>query len=73
MKSFFAWLRGAAEDQKGSASAKRFGFYWCFILMTYMIIKSTNGSEVNSEMFWAVFTIILAGYGFITSEYFKKG
>jgi hypothetical protein len=37
-----------------------------------MIIKSTNGSPVNSEQFWAVFTIILVGYGLITSEYFKK-
>jgi hypothetical protein len=72
MNQFFKWAAGILEDQQGSASSKRIGFYWAFALMTYMIIKSTNGSTVNGEMFWAVFTIILVGYGLITSEYFKK-
>jgi len=72
MKTFVKWAAGMLEDQKGSASSKRVGFYWAFALLTYMIIKSTNGAIVNSEMFWAVFTIILVGYGMITSEYFKK-
>lgn len=72
MNTFFKWAAGILEDQQGSASSKRVGFYWAFLLMTYMIIKSTNGSPVNSEQFWAVFTIILVGYGLITSEYFKK-
>ena len=72
MKAFWKWAAGTLEDHKGSASSKRVGFYWSFSLMTYMIIKSTNGATVNGEMFWAVFTIILVGYGLITSEYFKK-
>jgi len=72
MKAFLKWAAGILEDQQGSASSKRIGFFWAFLLMTYMIIKSTNGSSVNSEQFWAVFTIILVGYGMITSEYFKK-
>ncbi len=72
MKTFFKWLAGALEDQQGSASSKRVGFYWAFLLLTYMIIKSTNGASVNAEQFWAVFTIILVGYGLITSEYFKS-
>jgi hypothetical protein len=72
MNVFFKWAAGLLEDQKGAASSKRAGFYWAFCLLTYMVIKSTNGAVVNSEMFWAVFTIILVGYGMITSEYFKK-
>jgi hypothetical protein len=72
MKTFFNWAAGIFEDQKGSASSKRIGFFWAFSLLTYMIVKSTNGSSVDGEMFWAVFTIILVGYGLITSEYFKK-
>ena len=71
MKTFFKWAAGMLEDQQGSASSKRVGFYWAFLLLTYMIIKSVNGAAVNSEQFWAVFTIILVGYGMITSEYFK--
>ena len=67
------WASGLLEDQAGSASSKRLGFYWAFLLLTYMIIKSTNGAKVDSEQFWAVFTIILVGYGLITSEFFKKG
>ena len=72
MNVFFKWAAGVLEDQEGAASSKRVGFYWAFCLLTYMVIKSTNGAVVNSEMFWAVFTIILVGYGLITSEYFKK-
>lgn len=72
MKPFFKWAAGLLEDQAGSASSKRIGFYWAFALLSYMIVKSTNGSVVNSEMFWGVFTIILVGYGMITSEYFKN-
>ena len=72
MKTFLKWAAGLLEDQQGSASSKRAGFYWAFCLLTYMIIKSTNGAVVNSEQFWAVFTIILVGYGMITSEYFKN-
>jgi len=71
MRIFLKWAAGMLEDQQGSASSKRVGFYWAFLLLTYMIIKSTNGATVNAEQFWAVFTIILVGYGLITSEYFK--
>lgn len=70
--SFWKWIAGLLEDQEGSASSKRLGFYWAFTLMTYMIIKGTNGAEVIMEMFWADISIILVGYGLITSEYFKK-
>jgi hypothetical protein len=72
MKTFLKWAAGMLEDQQGAASSKRVGFYWAFGLLTYMIIKSINGAAVNSEIFWAVFTIILVGYGLITSEYFKN-
>lgn len=72
MATFFKWIAGALEDHQGSASSKRVGFYWAFALLTYMVVKSTNGAQVNGEMFWAVFTIILVGYGLITSEYFKQ-
>jgi hypothetical protein len=72
MKQALKWLSGILEDQQGSASSKRVGFYWAFALLTYMIIKQANGAVVDHEMFWAVFTIILTGYGLITSEYFKK-
>ncbi|MFZ4523490.1 MAG: hypothetical protein ACOYNC_17435 [Bacteroidales bacterium] len=71
MKTFLKWAAGMLEDQQGAASSKRAGFYWAFALLTYMIVKSANGAQVNMEMFWAVVMIILAGYGLITSEYFK--
>lgn len=72
MNTFIKWAAGMLEDQRGAASSKRVGFYWAFCLLTYMVVKSTNGAVVNGEMFWAVFTIILVGYGMITSEYFKN-
>lgn len=72
VKSALKWIAGILEDQKGSASSKRVGFYWAFSLLTYMVIKQVNGASVDPEMFWAVFTIILSGYGLITTEYFKK-
>lgn len=70
--SFWKWAAGLLEDKSGSASSKRAGFYWALMLMTYMIVKSTNGAAVNMEMFWADISIILVGYGLITSEFFKK-
>jgi hypothetical protein len=70
-KSFFTWAAGILEDQSGTASSKRVGFYWAFSLLSYMIYKDINGAKVSSEMFYAVFTIILVGYGLITSEFFK--
>ena len=72
MKSFLKWAAGLLEDQQGSASSKRAGFYWAFALLSYMVFKSTNGVAVNMEIFWGVFSIILVGYGLITSEYFKN-
>ena len=71
LKSFFTWAAGILEDQSGTASSKRVGFYWAFSLLSYMIYKDINGAKVSSEMFYAVFTIILVGYGLITSEFFK--
>jgi len=71
MKTFLKWAAGLLEDQQGSASSKRAGFYWAFALLSYMVFKSTNGVAVNMEIFWGVFSIILVGYGLITSEYFK--
>ena len=71
MKQFLKWVAGLLEDQQGAASSKRFGFYWAFALLTYMIVKSTGGAMVNMEMYWSVVMIILVGYGLITSEYFK--
>lgn len=73
IKSFLKWAAGLLEDQQGSASSKRLGFYWAFSLLTYMIVKDANGGQVSAEMFWGVFSIILVGYGLITSEYFKGG
>jgi hypothetical protein len=72
MNAFLKWVAGILEDQQGSASSKRVGFFWAFALLTYMIVKQIGGAEVNGEMFWAVFSIILVGYGMITSEYFKS-
>lgn len=72
MKEFLRWFGGILEDQQGSASSKRVGFYWAFSLLSYMIYKQANGSVIDGEMFWATFTIIMTGYGLITSEYFKK-
>jgi hypothetical protein len=72
MKTFLKWAAGLLEDQQGAASSKRAGFYWAFALITYMVYKSTNGVVVNMEIFWGVFSIILVGYGLITSEYFKS-
>ena len=72
MKTFLKWAAGLLEDQQGAASSKRAGFYWAFALLTYMIVKSANGAQVNMEMFWAVVLIILTGYGLITTEYFKN-
>lgn len=72
LKESLKWFAGILEDHNGSASSKRVGFYWAFSLLTYMVIKQINGATVDKEMFWAVFTIILTGYGLITSEYFRK-
>jgi hypothetical protein len=71
-KAFISWASGIFEDQQGSASSKRVGFFWAFSLLSYMIYKDIHGAKVSSEMFWAVLTIILAGYGLITSEFFRN-
>lgn len=72
MNSFWTWGRGIFEDQRGSASSKRIGFYWAYLLITYMVIASVNGRAVNMEIFYAIFGLILIGFGVITSEFFKK-
>lgn len=70
--NFWKWAAGLLEDQTGSASSKRFGFYWAFALLTYMTIAGTNAKPVIMEMYWGTLGIILVGYGLITSEYFNK-
>jgi len=72
MKQALKWLSGILEDQKGSASSKRIGFFWAFALMTYMVIASVNGRPVSMEIFYGILGLILIGYGVITSEFFKK-
>lgn len=73
MKTFLKWFAGILEDQTGSASSKRMGFFWAFALITYMVIASVNGRPVSMEIFYGIFGLILIGYGVITSEFFKKG
>ena len=69
---FWKWLAGLLEDQSGSASSKRMGFYWALALFTYMIVSSVKGRVVQMEMFYTDAAIILTSYGLITSEFFKK-
>jgi hypothetical protein len=68
MKTILKWFAGFFEDQKGTASSKRAGFYWAFGLLTYMVVKGT----VNMEMFWGIVGIVLTLGGFVTTEFFKK-
>jgi hypothetical protein len=72
MDTFFKWAAGILEDQKGSASTKRVGFFWAFALLSYMVIASVNGRMISMEIFYGILGLVLAGYGMITSEFFKR-
>lgn len=72
MKTFLKWIAGILEDQTGSASSKRMGFFWAFGLLSYLVVASVNGRPVNMEIFYGILGLILIGYGVITSEFFKK-
>jgi len=43
MKAFFRWIASLIEDQKGSISSKRVGFFWClFMLQRALFIPTIN-------------------------------
>jgi hypothetical protein len=69
---FFTWIKGAFEDQAGTASSKRVILYWSMFLLTYMVTKSIGGVPINMEVFWGIVGLVLAGLGLVTSEFFKS-
>jgi hypothetical protein len=72
MKQFLQWAAGILEDQSGSASSKRVGFFWAYALLSYMVIASVNGRTISMEIFYGILGLVLTGYGLITSEFFRK-
>lgn len=76
MKKLFIWLAGFAEDQKGSASSKRFTLY-TFLYFFFMQVKaSVNGTlgseEINKYILYGTVVVILFLIGAITTEFVKS-
>lgn len=69
---FITWVKEFFEDQTGGASRKAVVLYWSMGILTYQVVKSTNGAQTNMEMFWGFLGLVLAGLGMVTAEYFKK-
>ena len=72
MKGFFRWFAGFFEDQAGAASRKAAAGYWGLMMLTYMIIKSVNGTKIDMEMFVMVLSFTGGLYGLMLLERFAK-
>ena len=78
LKKFIAFIANILTDQKGNPSSKRISGFAVTFLFVYMTLKSMSPEvaagtvNINMEIYWGVFSAMLAIMGMVLSE-FRKG
>lgn len=70
--TFFTWLAGFFEDQKGSASSKRASLYISFYFMYLLVQGGLDGKNIDINILLVIGGLILFLVGAVTSEFFNK-
>lgn len=64
----FKWMASAIEDQAGSISSKRLGFFWCL----WMLSRAIQNPQVNEIVIWAVVGLAFGLAGLTIPEWFSN-
>ena len=62
------WLASTLEDQAGSISTKRIGFFWCL----WMLSRAIKQPDVNEVVIWAIVGLAFGLAGLTIPEWFSK-
>jgi len=65
---FFVWLASAIEDQKGSISSKRIGFFWCL----FMLQRASVNPSVNEIVIYTIAGLSFGLAGLTIPEWFSN-
>lgn len=68
MKKFFMWIASAIEDQKGSVSSKRLGFYWCL----WMLSRAVTQPTINEIVLYTIAGLAFGLAGLTIPEWFSN-
>lgn len=64
--AFIKWIASTVEDQAGSVSSKRVGFFWCL----WMLNRAIQTPEVNEIVIWAIIGLAFGLAGLTLPEWF---
>ncbi len=75
MMNFIRWIAGAFEDAGQKLSRKAIILYWAMGLLTYLVIKSAQGAQINMEVYFGLVGLIGMGLGMVATEliHLRKG
>lgn len=68
MKKLFIWLASAFEDQAGSISSKRLGFFWCL----WMLSRAVTQPNINEIVLYTIAGLAFGLAGLTIPEWFSN-
>lgn len=68
MKAVIKWVMSVIEDQAGTVSSKRVGFFWCL----WMLNRAVSTPAINEIVIWAIVGLAFGLAGLTIPEWFNN-